>query len=126
LSAQIDLLLRHWRPVEGVFHLEAGRGMLSHQTPQDYNAIIPAAPMGNILGFQYLPPSDNDAEAGELRFFRCMGIGRWMLGHFHELWQADGLAGPHTLLLSGTSWAGTSSRYHVQVPVAGVLRAPQM
>jgi hypothetical protein len=125
LSAQIDLLLRHWRPVEGIFHLEAGRGMLSHQAPQDYNAVIPAAPMGNILGFQYLPPSDNDAEAGELRFFRCMGIGRWMLGHFHELWQADGLAGPHTLLLSGTSWAGTSSRYHVQVPVTGILRAPQ-
>lgn len=125
LSVQIDQLLRHWRPVEGVFHLEAGRGMLSHQAPQEYNPVIPATPMGNILGFQYLPPSDNDAEAGELRFFRCMGIGRWMLGHFHELWQADGLIGPHTLLLSGTSWAGSSSRYHVQVPVAGVLRAPQ-
>lgn len=125
LSAQIEQLLQQWRIVEALFHLESGRGLLSHQAPRDYNAVVPTAPMGNILGFQYLPPSDNDAEAGELRFFRCMGIGRWMLSHFHELWRADGLAGPHTLLLSGSSWAGSSARYHVQVPVAGVLRAPQ-
>jgi hypothetical protein len=42
----------------------------------------------------------------------------------HELFAADGLRGPHVLLVSGTSWAGTSDRYHVQVPVDGILRAP--
>src|SRR5205823_1479515 len=37
----------------------------------------------------------------------------------------DGIPGPNVLLLSGTSWAGSSPSYHVQVPVGGVLRAPE-
>jgi hypothetical protein len=34
----------------------------------------------------------------------------------------DGRTGPNVLLMSATSWAGTSSRYHVHVPVGAVLR----
>ena len=34
----------------------------------------------------------------------------------------DGRPGPNVLLMSATSWAGTSSRYHVHVPVGAILR----
>ena len=42
----------------------------------------------------------------------------------HELTAADGRPGPHVILMSGTSWAGASSRYHVHVPVNAVLLPP--
>jgi hypothetical protein len=53
-----------------------------------------------------------------------MGVGRWLLLNLPQLFAGDGYAGPHTLLLSGTSWAVGSSSYHVQAPVHGILRAP--
>ena len=53
-----------------------------------------------------------------------MGVGRWLLQHFHDFLSADGIAGPHTTLLSGTSWAGVSPSYHLQLPVTGVMLPP--
>jgi hypothetical protein len=61
---------------------------------------------------------------GRLRFFRCSGIGRWVLLRLHELFRADSDRGPNVLLLSGTSWAGTSARYHIDVPVTAILTPP--
>ncbi|NER34209.1 MAG: hypothetical protein F6J93_09235 [Oscillatoria sp. SIO1A7] len=123
LQSLINQLLRDWKYVESPLRLEGQSSMLFHSPPRDYEAIIPAAPMGNVLGFQYLKSSDS--KGGDLRFFKCMGVGRWLLLHLHELFAAEGIVGPHVLLLSGTSWAGTSPGYHVQVPVAGVLRSPE-
>lgn len=124
LSDRLNTLIREWKQVEAILGLEGSSPMLFHRPPEDYAALIPDAPMGNILGFQYLVPSDDLNGPGDLRFFRCMGVGRWLILHLHDLFASDGLAGPHTLLLSGTSWAGTSPSYHVQVPVTGVLLAP--
>lgn len=91
--------------------------------------------MGNLLGFQYLSAPGDDAGPGLLRFFRCLGLGRWLLLRFPSLYrQLDGLAGPHSLLLSGTSWAPSdpdryhvagAPGYHLQLPVSGVLSVPE-
>ena len=75
-------------------------------------------------GIQYVRSSDN-GDTGDLRFFRCLGVGRWLLLHLHDLFIGDGIAGPHVILFSGTSWAGKSPSCHIQLPVAGVLRAPE-
>jgi len=115
LQNRLNLLIREWKQAEKPLRLEGGSAMLFHRPPKDYEAVIPASPMGNVLGFQYVQAVGDSDRPGDLRFFRCMGVGRWMLLHFHELFASDNVAGPHVLLLSGTSWAGTSPGYHVQV-----------
>jgi hypothetical protein len=124
LAGRLNYILRHWKQVEGPLGLEGG-ALLFHKPPEEYGPVIPEAPMGNQLGFQYRHPGDGaDGAMGPIRFFRNMGVGRWLLLHFHELFAFDGVAGPNVLLLSGTSWAGTSPKYHVQVPVGAILRSP--
>lgn len=122
LSNRLDHLLRDWKQAELALQLEGTSSIIFHRPPDDYSPVIPASPMGNVLAFQYLVSNDN--QPGELRFFRCMGVGRWFLLNFHELFAGDGAAGPHVILFSGTSWAGKSPSYHVQLPVAGILHAP--
>ena len=122
---RLNRMLRDWKNVEVPLKLEAQSSMLFYSPPRDYEATIPVSPMGNVLALQYVRPSDDDKKPGDLRFFKCMGVGRWLLLHLHEFLRGDRLAGPHVLLLSGTSWAGKAPGYHVQVPVAGVLRSPR-
>ena len=66
----------------------------------------------------------DDPRSGTLRFFRCAGVGRELLLNLPSLGAdpAAGRAGPHVLLMSGTSWAGTSTRAHVLAPVGAVLK----
>ncbi len=124
LAERLNLLIRRWKLVETPLDLEGSSPMLFHRPPEDYAPVLPESPMGNVLGFQYRSDPDDPDQMGELRFFRCAGVGRWLLLNLHQLFAADGIAGPNVLLLSGTSWAGTSPSYHVQTPVGGVLRAP--
>ncbi len=124
LQNRLNLLIRDWRLVETPLQLEGGSSILLHRPPRDYEAVIPVAPMGNVLAFQYVGSLENTNDAGDLRFFRCMGVGRWLLLHLHELFDGDRRLGPHVLLLSGTSWAGKAPGFHIQVPVSGVLRSP--
>ncbi|WP_322480413.1 hypothetical protein [Thermogemmatispora sp.] len=124
LADSLDALFYDWREMEALFGLEGSSATLFYSPPPDYAPWLPDAPMGNILGFQYVRSSEKASEPGELRFFRCMGVGRWLLLHLHDFLAADGLAGPHALLLSGTSWAGTSPIYHLQVPVQAILLPP--
>jgi hypothetical protein len=124
LANSLDALIYDWREMEALFGLEGSSATLFYSPPPDYAPWLPDAPMGNILGFQYVRSSEKASEPGELRFFRCMGVGRWLLLHLHDFLAADGLAGPHALLLSGTSWAGTSPIYHLQVPVQAILLPP--
>ena len=124
LQNRFNQILRDWKDVETPLKLEGQSSILFHTPPTDYDPIIPASPMGNVLAFQYVRAGDS--ETGDLRFFKCSGLGRWLLLHLHELFNSDGIFGPHVLLLSGTSWAGLAPGYHVQVPVAGVLRSPDL
>jgi len=123
LQNKLNWMLRDWKHVEVPLKLQEQSSMLFYSPPKDYEGVIPVAPMGNVLAFQYV--SSSDSGPGDLRFFKCMGVGRWFLLHLHELFASDGIAGPSVLLLSGTSWAGKAPGYHVQVPVAGVLRSPE-
>ncbi len=126
LANRLDFLIRRWKQVEEELKLEGGGTLLFHRPPDDYTALLPEAPMGNVLGFQYLRSTEDKDNPGDLRFFRCAGVGRWLLLHLHDLLVDEGINGPNVLLLSGTSWAGgISPSYHVQVPVRGILRAPE-
>lgn len=122
LSWGVDYLTRNWELVERPLDLEDRNTSLFYNPPKDYDASIPAAPMGNVLAFQYSTSTED--EAGVLRFFRISGVGRAWLLNLHQLFKDEGKPGPNVILLSGTSWAGDSPLYHLQYPVGGVLRAP--
>jgi hypothetical protein len=120
LHHRLDFMTGMWPRVEAALNLDDTSNVLSRRPPRDYEPFIPESPMGNILGFQF--QLDDRGRSGALRFFRCSGVGRELLLGMHDLPAVDGQPGPNVLLMSATSWAGTSSRYHVHVPVGAVLR----
>ncbi len=127
LHQRLERLVFLWPQVEAALHLDSTGNELSRRPPLDYAPLVPEAPMGNVLGFQYLPDDrERDVEgrhSGTLRFFRCAGVGRELLLSLPDV-GADpgrGRRGPHVVLMSGTSWAGTSTRAHVVAPVGAVL-----
>lgn len=128
LANQLDLLMSLFRAIEFELGLEGTSSALFHKAPRDYQPVVPESPMGNVLGFQYLDDDQNRGgrrgPMGRLRFFRCSGVGRAVLLNLHELFAADSPRGPNVLLLSATSWAGTSARYHIDIPVSAVLTPP--
>ncbi|WP_225447823.1 hypothetical protein [Streptacidiphilus sp. P02-A3a] len=94
-----------------------------YRRPLDYGPMVPEAPMGNVIGFQFLMdgPDPGGVRSGELRFFRCSGVGRELLRAMPDLPTVDGRPGTNVLLMSGSSWAGRSSRYHLRVPVGAII-----
>ncbi|MER6173960.1 hypothetical protein [Streptosporangium sp. NPDC001681] len=128
LHQRLDRLTFLWPQVEAALNLDLTDNELSRRPPLDYAPIVPEAPMGNVIGFQYLPEEqDHDPEgrrSGTLRFFRCAGVGRELLLSLPSLGAvpSTGRPGPHVLLMSGTSWAGTSTRAHILAPVKAVLK----
>ncbi|GAA2274679.1 hypothetical protein GCM10010430_70850 [Kitasatospora cystarginea] len=115
-----------WPRVQRLLGLDPSENVFGQRPPEDYQPFVPDAPMGNIIGFQYLQDRGTKPHqaSAELRFFRAVGTGRVLLRELASLQGADAKPSPNVLLLSGTSWAGTSHRYHVPVPVGGILRAP--
>ncbi|MGW8600970.1 pPIWI_RE_Z domain-containing protein [Streptomyces sp. NPDC055893] len=124
LHSRLDFMTTLWPRVEAALNLESASNVLSRRPPKDYEAVIPESPMGNVLGFQFRHDDrEHDGDrSGELRFFHCNGVGRELLMRLGDLCAVDGRPGPHVLLMSATSWAGTSSRYHVHAEVGAVLR----
>ena len=124
LHHRLDFLTVVWPRVEAALNLEGTSNVLSRRPPKDYEPVIPESPMGNVLGFQFQPGERNKDgdQSGELRFFRCSGVGRELLLALSDLPTVDGRPGPNVLLMSATSWAGQSSRYHVHTPVGAILR----
>ncbi|MFJ9369834.1 hypothetical protein ACIRRA_36215 [Nocardia sp. NPDC101769] len=130
LHQRLSRITYLWPHVETALHLDTADNELARRPPLDYAPLVPEAPMGNVLGFQYLPDDPDLTHSrigqctGTLRFFRCAGVGRELLHALPDL-GADpdiGRAGPHVLLMSATSWAGTSTRAHVLAPVQAVLK----
>ena len=119
LQEKLRFMMSRWKQVQDILNLEAEDSMWFQAPPADYNSVIPAMPMGNQFAFQY--HKSYKEKLGSLRFFRCTGVGRWSLLHFNDLFASDNIASPHVLLMSGTSWAGKSPAYHVDIPVTGVL-----
>ncbi|MFF3892851.1 hypothetical protein ACFYY3_06595 [Streptomyces sp. NPDC001812] len=130
LHQRLDRVTFLWPQVEAALRLDAASHELTRRPPLDYAPLLPEAPMGNVLGFQYLVDERAAARnkdghrTGTLRFFRCAGVGRELLLNLPRLGAVPGSGhtGPHVLLMSGTSWAGTSTRAHVLAPVRAVLK----
>ncbi|PIM72910.1 hypothetical protein CTU88_03480 [Streptomyces sp. JV178] len=133
LHQRLDRVTFLWPQVEAALRLDPASHELTRRPPLDYAPLLPEAPMGNVLGFQYLldergnPQGRDGQRTGTLRFFRCAGVGRELLLSLPQLGADPGrdVPGPHVLLMSGTSWAGTSTRAHVLAPVQAVLKPQQ-
>ncbi|WP_328671971.1 hypothetical protein [Streptomyces sp. NBC_00328] len=130
LHQRLDRVTFLWPQVEAALRLDSASHELTRRPPLDYAPLLPESPMGNVLGFQFLVDeraaarNKDGQRTGTLRFFRCAGVGRELLLNLPQL-GADpgrGRSGPHVLLMSGTSWAGTSTRAHVLAPVRAVLK----
>ena len=122
LDNRLKRVYDHWDVGDGAYSLGDGADIPFHRSPRDYHGLVPVQPMGVLFGFRYR--SDNDGNP-QIDMFRCMGVGRWLLTHLHDMFEdLDGAYGPHVLLLSGSSWAPGSSGYHIQAPVDNVLTSP--
>ena len=119
LHSRLNFVTGLWPVVEAELNLDVTSNVLSRRPPQDYEPFTLESPMSNVLGFQFRP--DEGSESGALSFFRCSGVGRELLLGLHTMPAVDSRPGPGVLLMSATSWAGTSSRYHVHVPVGAIL-----
>lgn len=86
---------------------------LVYRPPRDYLPVVPSSPVGNILGFRYTRDRSNKS-GGKLEYFRYVGVGRYLLLHFPHLFAVDGWDGPHTVLISGTSYAPGTPAYHIR------------
>lgn len=123
LESRLAMIDAMWPRVEAALSLGFNT---MYRRPLDYGPMVPEAPMGNVLGFQFRVPGEDKGgiRSGELTFFRCSGVGRELLRAIPHLTSVDGRPGAHVLLMSGSSWAGASSRYHVRVPVGVVIEPP--
>lgn len=88
--------------------------------PQEYLAMIPESPVGNLLGFLYYPKKQG---GGILKYFRYLGIGQSLLLNFDKLLEIDGWDSAHTVLVSGTSYAPGSSAYHIPIRPSLLLKS---
>lgn len=123
LHHDLDVITMLWPTVEPALDLDSASNVLSRRPPKDYEPIIPESPMGNVLGFQFrLDERHGTQRSGELRFFRCSGVGRELLLSLGSFAAVDDRPAAHVLLMSATSWSGTSTRYHLHAPVGAVLR----
>ncbi|MFJ9572624.1 pPIWI_RE_Z domain-containing protein [Streptomyces bacillaris] len=122
LEPKLSLINAMWPRVAAALNLGFNE---MYRRPLDYGPMVPEAPMGNVIGFQFLMdgPDLGGVRSGELRFFRCSGVGRELLREMPRLAKADGRPGTNVLLMSGSSWAGSSSRYHIPVDI-GVIIEP--
>jgi hypothetical protein len=120
LDHALQDVIDEWSNAADVVELDRGSGGLFYAPSDSLTRLVPEAPMGSVLGFQYFDP-DNKGD-GELRFFKVRGIGRALLYRLHNgFLLTDNVAGPQVILTSGTSWAPTSWRYDLHVPPDAVL-----
>jgi len=120
LDHALQELIDEWPSATEEIDLDRGAGGLFFSPSDSLARLVPDAPMGAVLGFQYFDPERRGN--GELRFFRVRGLGRALLYRLHDaLRLSDTVAGPHVILTSGTSFAPTSWRYDLHIPPDSVL-----
>lgn len=123
-------LVRNQPAVEDDFRLASDNVFSKARRFQmHYGALIPRPLYGTVFGLLFEQGSQ-DQQGGALKLVNHLGVGRYLLTNLHRLLSDEGQAGPHVLLLSGTSWAGgsestASPRYDVQAPVSGILQQPR-
>lgn len=121
LQRKLSLVNAMWPRVESALKLDFNQ---MYRGPVDYRPVVPESPMGNVVGFQFLVNGNDTGgvRTGELRYFRCLGVGRELLRAMPSMPEVDGHPPTNVLLMSGSSWAGASSRYHLPVPVGVILK----
>jgi hypothetical protein len=110
---------------------------------RNYRTLLPGNPARTVFGLRWekAVPDSPDRLGGTLKLVTHLAVGRYLIVHLNDLLKAEGQAGPHVLMLSGTSWAGGSIKppgqegaehtgpaspcYDLQVPTAAVLRQPR-
>jgi|GEM_PF-905070 len=97
---------------------------LVHRPPRDYLPVVPNSPVGNILGFRYTRDRQTN-KGGKLDYFRYVGVGRALLLNFPTLFAIDQRLGPHTVLISGTSYVPGSPAYHIKQQPTVLLEPAQ-
>lgn len=121
LENALQDLVANWDVVAADLELETDKSAVFRNFVADYRPVLVEPPTGALFGFQY-SRGPND-EAGILRVLRLTTNGRDLLLRFPSLFEAlDGVRGPNMLLTSGTSWAPASNRFHLQLPVHGILQ----
>lgn len=151
LAVVTDLVLSHYywlvkaQPavaadfgLDGEELFSQARNLIKH-----YRTLLPSNPAGAVFGLLYDEPAPDkrDTMGGKLTLINHLGVGRHLVVHLHDLLSGEQRAGPHVLMLSGTSWAGGGMRqphpktgklmdtaspiFDVQVPVKGVLLQPK-
>lgn len=86
---------------------------------REYDSILPIAPIGSEIGFTL------DGEKGNevLKLFKYLNNGRYILYKLHQLYEdIDLTEGPKIILLSGTSFAPYSSKFHIDMDVNYVIK----
>ena len=122
LDDQLTLVELDWGSAPELLNLDAYSSLQDRD--KELRPVLPPPPTGRIFGFQYKREKFHPANEGILRRIRFPAMGRWALLHLHDLFLAtDGVAGPHVLMLSGTSWSPMSPFFHVDQKPAGVLEA---
>jgi len=116
LDNQLTYLVDHMPYVRPVLDLQDLEESLLKRPPFDYLPVVPDSPVGNILGFFYTRDANRrNYTGGKLDYFRYVGVGRALLLRFPTLFAVDRWDGPHTVLISGTSYAPGSPAYHINV-----------
>jgi len=133
LDTQLTYLVDHMPSIRTVLDLQDLNQKLLRRPPFDYLPVVPESPVGNILGFCYRD-DDRNSRGGKLDYFRYVGVGRALLLRFPTLFAIDGWEGPHTILISGTSYAPGSPKnqdslyytppsYHIDVKPTVLLQS---
>lgn len=121
LENALQELVSNWDTVAAELDLEGEKSAVFRDFAADYRPVLMEPPTGALFGFQY--SRDADEETGVLKVLRLTESGRDLLLRFPYLFEAlDGVRGPNVLLTSGTSWAPASNRFHLQLPVHGILQ----
>lgn len=127
--ASYAYLVRHHSAVEQEFELAGDSAFREAKRIMDlYGHLLPRPMVGAVYGLLFEPAGEG-TQGGVLRLVNHLGVGRYLLTHMNTLMTAAHQAGPHALLLSGTSWAGGESEnasptFDLQIPVAAILSQP--
>lgn len=128
--SSFSYLVRNQAAVEDDFGLaETDVFREARRIMRHYGGIIPRPLLGSTFGLMFEPTGVNPEDGGTLRLLNHLAVGRFLLTNMDKLLTEEGQAGPHVLLLSGTSWAGGSSisaspLFDVQWPVSAILEQP--
>lgn len=88
-----------------------------------YRTSLPSTLIQGSSQFEYRREDD---EQHSVMFRRLLAPGRSLLYHLPHLREAEGISGPHLLVLSGTSYGGRNMRYPVGHPSAKHVYEPSL